>query len=58
MAESSRTFNFDSFDEQIVDALEDNEVAMSRILRPGQIGAVVARPTMTLELLPDLPSAE
>ena len=45
MAESSRTFNFDDFDEQIREALEGNYEAMREVpgykpLRPGEIGAV------------------
>lgn len=49
MAEMSRTFNFDDFDEQIAEALEDNQQAMERILRPGDIGAVVVRPSFLID---------
>lgn len=43
MAEMSRLFNFDDFDQQIAEALEENDEAMAEILpsrRPGEIGAV------------------
>ena len=51
MAESSRTFNFDDFEDQIAEALAGNEEAMDRILRPGDIGAVAVKPTL-IELPP------
>lgn len=45
MAEMSRRFNFDDFQEQIDEALERNEEAMVDVLptrqpRPGEIGGV------------------
>lgn len=45
MAEMSRRFNFDDFDEQIAEALEANEQAMEPIRqpRPGEIGGVVVK---------------
>lgn len=45
MAEMSRRFNFDDFDEQIADALAENEAAFDRVFGryPGQIGGVVTR---------------
>lgn len=59
MAEMSRRFNFDDFDEQIAEALEANEQAMEPIRhpRPGEIGGVLIRhtfqtPTVT-EIFPD-----
>lgn len=52
MAEQSRTFNFDSFDEQILDALEENERIMP-LLRPGQIGSVACRPVLLDRIEPD-----
>lgn len=57
MAEMSRGFNFDKFDEQIADALEDNDQAMRPSLRhlPGAVGGVACAPTLTE--LPDPPEA-
>lgn len=46
MAEMSRRFNFDDFDEQIREALEGNDEAMAgvpRRPRPGEIGGVVVQ---------------
>lgn len=41
MAEMSRDFNFDDFDAQIADALEENDQAMRPLIRrPGEIGGV------------------
>ena len=58
MTEFSRTFNFDDFDEQIREALEENELLMENLVpfkkpvrRPGEIGSVVTRLTFN----PDLP---
>lgn len=47
MAEMSRRFNFDDFDEQVADALAENDAAMAEVLlirRPGEIGAVAITP--------------
>ncbi len=63
MAEMSRRFNFDDFDEQIREALEDNDVAMAslaingvaRIKRPGEIGGVLIIPSWDRE--PEPPEA-
>lgn len=63
MAEMSRRFNFDDFDEQVREALEDNDIAMAnlamqgvaRIRRPGEIGGVLAIPREFVE--PDPPEA-
>lgn len=58
MAEMSRRFNFDDFDEQIREALEDNDGQMAelislggmrKVLRPGEIGAV----PISFDLTPD-----
>lgn len=54
MAEMSRLFNFDDFDSQIAEALDENEAAMrefqipkvAEIRRPGEIGAVALHPTL------------
>lgn len=48
MAEMSRLFNFDDFDKQIAEALEENDEAMAQVrpLRPGDIGAVAIHPTL------------
>ena len=59
MAQMSRRFNFDDFQEQIDDALAENEQAMrefvmpkvTEIRRPGEIGSVVTR--LSFELPPD-----
>lgn len=42
MAEMSARFNFDDFDAQIAEALEQNDEAMAQVrpLRPGALGAV------------------
>jgi hypothetical protein len=62
MGESSRSFNFDDFDSQVADALEEYErdkprhtvsdeqlslEGIQRILRPGEIGGVPTKPTLT-----------
>lgn len=62
MAEMSRLFNFDDFDQQIAEALEQNEAAMSKVVplrRPGEIGAVLTRFALDASpsLLPDPPEA-
>lgn len=49
MAEMSRRFNFDDFQEQIDDALAENQEAMGDLLpirrpRPGEIGGVAITP--------------
>lgn len=44
MSESSRTFNFDDFDQQIAEALAENEEIMR--LRPGRIGSVPTKHTV------------
>ena len=47
MAEMSRRFNFDDFDEQVADALAENDAAMAEVLpmrRPGEIGGVAITP--------------
>lgn len=47
MAEMSRRFNFDDFDQQIAEALERNDEGMADLLpmrRPGEIGAVAITP--------------
>lgn len=47
MAEMSRRFNFDDFDEQVAEALERNDEALadtSLICRPGEIGSVAITP--------------
>lgn len=48
MTEMSRGFNFDDFDDQIREALEDNVIAMDGIARakkrPGEVGGVIAIP--------------
>lgn len=51
MAHMSRRFNFDDFNEQIAEALADNEAAMAEVvpirrLRPGEIGGVAAKTTV------------
>lgn len=59
MAEMSRTFNFDDFDAQIAEALEENERTMAEVVpirRPGQIGSVVTRLTFNPEV-PEPPDA-
>lgn len=59
MAESSRTFNFDDFDQQIADALAGNDEAMATLIpirRPGEIGAVVTHLTFNPEV-PEPPDA-
>lgn len=50
MTEMSRRFNFDDFDQQIADALEEHE-QLQRTLRPGSIGAVPTRMTTDLDTL-------
>ncbi len=51
MAEMSRTFNFDDFDQQIADALAENEQAMRPLLRrPGEIGGVAIH--LSTEIIP------
>ncbi len=53
MAEMSRRFNFDDFDEQIRDALEQNESLMENLVpfrRPGEIGAVAIHLTFNPEI--------
>lgn len=55
MAESSRTFNFDDFDQQIAEALAENDRQM-RPLRPGEIGAVAIKPSFEIDP-DDLPPA-
>ena len=47
-----RWVGFDDFDAQIEEALADNDTAM-RPLRPGQIGAVICRPTFGEATDPD-----
>lgn len=47
MSEMSRTFNFDDFDAQIAEALEENEAVMRPIrVHPGQIGGAACKPTL------------
>ena len=51
----SRLFNFDDFDRQIAEALEQNDEAMADVVpirRPGEIGAVALHPTL-FDLPPD-----
>lgn len=46
-------FNFDDFDQQIVDALAENEQAMAdfdRVFMPGAIGGVACRPSLIQEI--------
>lgn len=64
MAEMSRRFNFDDFDEQIAEALAENERGMGDLIpmrspRPGEIGGVLVRLTTEFEddPLPDPPEA-
>lgn len=52
MSESSLGFNFDDFDAQIAEVLEDNELHMQNILRPGQIGGVPTK--ITVDVVPTL----
>ena len=61
MAEMSRRFNFDDFDEQIAEALEENQEAMHRFqtpkvteIPPGEIGGVLIRATFGKEDPPDI----
>lgn len=60
MAEMSRRFNFDDFDEQIRDALDSyGEFADSlpdslRVRRPGEIGGVALQLTFDLDQHPKL----
>lgn len=49
MSESSRRFNFDDFDAQIAEALDDHE-DFKKVLRPGCIGSVPVRLTSELDL--------
>lgn len=59
MTEMSKGFNFDDFDEQIADALEQNEEAMATVVpirRPGEIGAVATHLTFHPEM-PEPPEA-
>lgn len=56
MAEMSRRFNFDDFDEQVRDALDKNDEAMADLIpirRPGEIGGVAIK--LSQELPDDLP---
>jgi hypothetical protein len=47
MAEMSEGFNFDAFDQQIADALAENETMMRpHIRRPGEIGGVALGQTL------------
>lgn len=63
MAEMSRRFNFDDFDEQVREALEENDIAMAQLAvrgvalvkRPGEIGGVLAVPRSFVE--PEPPEA-
>lgn len=56
--EMSRRFNFDDFDEQIKEALDINDEVfgrlaasgVERVLRPGEIGAVIAEPTFVVDI--------
>lgn len=64
MAEMSRRFNFDNFDEQIREALDRNQEAMADVVpsrppRPGEIGSVVTRLTFRPDFdpLPEPPEA-
>lgn len=65
MAEMSRGFNFDDFDDQVREALEQNDIAMAQlavrgvaqIRRPGEIGGVLAVPSSFVETEPEPPSA-
>lgn len=44
MSESSLHFNFDEYDQQIAEALAENEQAMRPIIkRPGAIGSVMLK---------------
>lgn len=55
MAEMSRLFNFDDFERQVTEALEENDEAMADIRpirRPGEIGAVAVHPTL-FDMPPD-----
>lgn len=64
MAEMSRRFNFDDFDDQVREALEENDIAMAQlavrgvaqIRRPGEIGGVLAVPREFVEP-PEPPTA-
>lgn len=51
MTEMSLGFNFDDFDAQVAEALEENDRAM-RPLRPGAIGSVPVRLTCDLDEQP------
>lgn len=73
MTEMSRRFNFDDFDEQIREALEDNDSLMENLVpfrRPGEIGSVaithrfqyptvteIPRPDPDTNSLPEPPEA-
>lgn len=52
MAEMSRRFNFDDFDEQVREALEDNDAAMAEVFALGGMKRVIA-PTKFGGLRPD-----
>lgn len=72
MAEMSRSFNFDDFDEQIAEALEEHEQAVTdfdRVFYPGEIGGVAIQLSFAdrlsshprlfdIDSLPDSPEAD
>lgn len=54
MAHMSKNFNFDDFEKQIDEALEENDLCMAEIIpfakrRPGEIGAVACKPVFDFE---------
>ncbi len=61
MAEMSRRFNFDDFDEQVAEALEENARVMAEakpIRRPGEIGSVIMTPLYREWFGDELPPAD
>lgn len=46
MAEMSRTFNFDDFDQLVSEALDNYAEVADTIRRPGEIGSVVCQLTL------------
>lgn len=58
MAESSRRFNFDDFDEQIREALEEHGTPEPEPKRPGEIGGVLIKFSGILEEHSNLPDME